>query len=332
MSENRPKVVVTRRVYGEALAVLEADCRVENLARGGTDDPAPRPLDEDGLAAALWDAEGLLCQLTDLVTARVLAAAPRLRVVSQIAVGVDNIDVEEATRRGIAVTNTPGVLTEATADLAFALLLATARRLPEAERFLRAGRWRTWEIDLLAGASVHGKTLGIVGFGRIGRAVARRARGFSMEVLCWSRSLSAGTAEEGALAVPLERLLEESDFVSLHLPLSPRTRHAIGEAELSRMRPHAILVNTARGPIVDERALIAALRERRIAGAGLDVFEDEPRVSPELLAMENVVLLPHIGSATVETRRLMCEMAASDCRAVLFGERPRHPVNPEVLR
>jgi glyoxylate reductase len=226
------------------------------------------------------------------------------------------------------------VLTEATADLTFALLLATARRLPEAERFLRAGKWRRWDVDLLCGGDVHGRTLGIVGLGRIGQAVARRARGFGMRVL-YSGPRAASAEVEHELQsrhLPLDTLLRESDFVSVHVPLRDDTRHLISVEQLCTMKRGAILLNTSRGPIVDEAALVAALEEGLLGGAGLDVFEQEPTVHPGLLALPNVVLLPHIGSATVSVRTLMCTLAAQNCLAALRGEQPPHPVNPEVLR
>ncbi|HIE69827.1 MAG TPA: D-glycerate dehydrogenase, partial [Planctomycetes bacterium] len=264
-----------------------------------------------------------VCQLTDPMTRAVIESAPNLRVISQIAVGHDNIDIAAATARNIVVTNTPDVLTEATADLTFALLLATARKLPTAERFLRDGKWQRWDVDLLCGGDVHGSTLGLVGLGRIGQAVARRAKGFSMRVLY--------EQELGVMRVPLDALLRESDFVSLHVPLNDDTRHLISIAQLCQMKRTAVLINTARGPIVDERALIAALEEGLLAGAGLDVFEDEPNVPGDLLALPNVVLLPHIGSAVTSVRSLMCAIAARDCAAFLSGEQPEHAVNPEVL-
>lgn len=322
----KPRVLVTRHVYPQAIAILQEQCVVDY--RDSHD-----VMDEPTLLKKLQHADGVVCQLTDKITANVLAQAPKLRVVSNVAVGYDNLDVAAATARRIVVTNTPGVLTEATADLTFALLLAVARRLPESERFLRDGNWRRWDVDLLCGADVHGRTLGIVGLGRIGRAVARRARGFGMRVLhSGPRPAPAEVVQElQAHHVPLDLLLQQSDFVSLHLPLSDATRHTIGIEQLCRMKRSAFLINTARGPLADEAALVAALEEGLLAGAGLDVFEDEPKVHPGLLALPNVVLLPHTGSATTSVRTLMCTLAARDCAAVLTGERPQHPVNPEVL-
>ena len=268
------------------------------------------------------------------MTAATIASAPNLKVISQVAVGFDNIDVQAASERSIVVTNTPGVLTEATADLTFALLLAAARRLPEAERFLRDGKWQRWDVDLLCGMDVHGRTIGLIGLGRIGQAVARRARGFGMRVLYAGRRSTSPELEQElqALRVPLDALLSQSDFVSVHVPLNDETRHMISVAQLCSMKRSAILINTARGPIVDEQALIAALEERLIAGAALDVFEAEPHVPQQLLELPNVVLLPHVGSAVTSVRSLMCSIAARDCAAVLSGEEtPQHVVNPEVL-
>ena len=322
----KPRVLVTRHVYPAAVAILQEHCVVDYKDTYDVMDAAL-------LQKRLQHADGVVCQLTDPLTADVLAAAPKLRVISQIAVGHDNIDVATATARRIVVTNTPGVLTEATADLCWALLLATARRLPAAEQFLRAGKWQRWDVDLLCGSDVHGRTLGLVGFGRIGQAVARRARGFGMRVLYASRSAAAPEVEQElrAIRVPLDALLKESDFVSLHVPLRPETRHMIGVEQLCLMKRGAFLLNTARGPVVDEAALVAALEEGLIGGAGLDVFEAEPRVHPGLLELPNVVLLPHVGSAVTSVRSLMCALAANDCVAVLTGERPKHPVNPQVL-
>lgn len=322
----KPRVLVTRHVYPAAIPILQEHCAVDYADRYDV-------MDEAQLQKKLQLADGVVCQLTDPMTKAVIDSAPKLKVISQVAVGVDNIDIAAATARGIPVTHTPGVLTEATADLTFALLLAAARRLPAAERFLRDGKWQRWDVDLLCGNDVHGQTIGIVGFGRIGQAVARRAKGFSMRVLYASRSPAPPEVEQelGAMRVPLDALLKESDFVSLHVPLSDETRHMISIEQLCQMKRTGVLINTARGPIVDERAMIAALEEGLIGGAGLDVFEDEPHVPEDLLALDNVVLLPHIGSAVNSVRSLMCAIAARDCAAVLQGEQPEHVVNPEVL-
>jgi lactate dehydrogenase-like 2-hydroxyacid dehydrogenase len=257
-----------------------------------------------------------------------------VRVISNVAVGFDNIDLAAATRCGILVTNTPGVLTETTADLAFTLLMAAARRIVEAHKFVHSGRWKRWTIDLLAGQDIHHQTLGIFGMGRIGQAMARRARGFSMRVL-YHDSVRAAQALEGELGlefVSAEQLLREADFVSLHVPLTAETRGLIGKRELEMMKPTAILINTARGPVVDEAALAEALRDERIAGAGLDVFEREPQVCPLLLELDNVVLAPHIASASVATRQRMSVMAAENVIAALAGERPPNLVNTGLWR
>ncbi|MFO1031996.1 MAG: D-glycerate dehydrogenase [Planctomycetota bacterium] len=317
----KPRVLVTRHVYPAAVAILQEHCIVDYQ-------DTYEVMDAARLAKRLQHADGVVCQLTDPLTQEVLAQAPKLKVVSQIAVGTDNIDVAAAQARGIVVTHTPGVLTEATADLTWALLLATARRLPTAERFLRSGEWRRWDVDLLCGSDVHGRTLGLVGFGRIGQAVAKRALGFGMRVLYSARSDAPAEVADAlqAARLPLDALLRESDFVSLHVPLRDETRHLIGVEQLCRMKRSAFLINTARGPVVDEAALVAALEEGLIAGAGLDVFEQEPTVHPGLLALTNVVLLPHVGSAVTSVRSLMCALAASDCAAVLCGEAPKHPL------
>jgi len=322
----KPRVLVTRRVYPAAISILQEHCVVDYRDTTEIMDPAT-------LTRRLQHADGVVCQLTDPMTAAVIEAATKLRVIAQVAVGHDNIDVDAATRRGIVVTNTPDVLTESTADLTMALLMATARRLPQAERLLRDGQWQRWDIDLAVGTDVYDRTLGIVGFGRIGRAVARRARGFGMRVLYAQPRPAAeeATSELAVRHVPLDLLLQQSDFVSLHVPLNEQTRHLIGVEQLARMNPRAILINTARGPVVDEAALVVALEEGLLAGAGLDVFEREPVVHTGLLQLDNVVLLPHIGSATVATRTRMCTLAATNCVARLRGERPPNAVNAEVL-
>jgi glyoxylate reductase len=307
--------------------VCTADLPIDMAAAIG--EPVERASYAD-LGRVLPTAEALVCLLTHRIDAALLERAPRLRVVANFAVGFDNVDVAAATRLGVAVANTPDVLTEATADLTFALLLAAARRLGEGERLVRAGAWTGWEPGQLLGADVWGRTLGIVGLGRIGAAVARRGRGFAMPVLySGSRPHPAGD-ELGARHVALDELLARADFVSVHCPLSAATHHLIDAAALARMKPTAILVNTARGPIVDEAALGAALAAGTIAGAGLDVFEREPAIDPGLIASDRVVLAPHLGSATTTARRRMGELCASAVRAVLAGERPENLVNPEV--
>jgi glyoxylate reductase len=276
----------------------------------------------------------LLPILTDTVDAAVMdAAGPQLKLIANYAVGFNNIDLREATRRGIIVTNTPGVLTETTADLTWAIMLAAARRLGEGERYLRAGRWTNWAPQLLLGVDVHGKTLGIFGMGRIGQAVALRAKGFGMRIIYTSRSAvdPATKKELNAREVDKATLLAESDFLSLHCPLLPETRHAFGAAEFLAMKRTAVFVNTTRGPVVDEAALAQALKEGEIFAAGLDVFEDEPAVHAALLECENALLIPHLGSATLETRTKMAEIAISNIVAYFAGERPPTCVNPEVL-
>jgi glyoxylate reductase len=316
---------ISRHLPEAALALARARARVRLPAQD-------RRLERDELIAYLQDAEALVCLLTDAIDEALLARAPRLRVVANVAVGYNNIDVPAATRRRIVVTNTPGVLTETTADFTWALLLATARRVAEADAFTRAGRFTEWGLMLLLGGDVHGKTLGILGLGRIGRAVARRAQGFSMRIL-YHDALRDPEAERALGVVYCEKdtVLRESDFVTLHVPLLPETHHYINERELRLMKPTAYLVNAARGPVVHEAALVHALREGWIAGAGLDVYEEEPRVHPRLLECRNAVLAPHIASASRETRLRMATMAVEDALAVLEGQRPAHPVNPEVL-
>jgi glyoxylate reductase len=318
----RPRVFVTRILPGDAVARLALASEIDQWT-----DEMPPPSDELTKRAAAADA--LVCLLTDHIDAALLNAAPRLRAIANVAVGYDNIDVAEATARGIPVGNTPGVLTETTADLAFALILACARRIVEADRFVRDGRWRTWDPSLLLGYDVHGATLGVVGFGKIGQAVARRARGFDMRVL-YANPSAVDTAVN-VEHVDLDTLLGRSDFVSLHVPLTASTTKMIGERELRLMKRTAILVNTARGGVVDQAALVRALEEGVIAGAGLDVAEVEPiPAGNALLRAPNVTLLPHIASASHATRERMAAMAIDNCLAALRGERMPHCVNPEV--
>ncbi|MBI5133494.1 MAG: D-glycerate dehydrogenase [Thaumarchaeota archaeon] len=281
------------------------------------------------------DKDGLLCSLSDNIDSEVITCAKRLKVISSYSVGYDHIDIEAATKHGICVTYTPEVLTETTADLAFALLLATARRVAEADALVRKGKWGNtgWKYDFMLGSDIYGKTLGIIGLGRIGSAVARRAKGFSMNVLYHNRN-RLSLEKENELSVKyrsLEDLLKESDFVSIHLPLAKNTFHLLNEQKLKLMKPTAYLINTARGSIVDERALIKALQKKWIAGAGLDVFEKEPLSNKQLLKFKNVVLAPHIGSASTETREKMAEVAAVNLLNVLNGKKPLYTVNPETL-
>jgi glyoxylate reductase len=286
-----------------------------------------RALTKAELLARLKGRQGLICQIVDVIDDEVLATE-ELRVVSNIAVGYNNIDIGAACRRGIVVTNTPDVLTETTADFAWTLMMAAARRVIEADRFVRTGQWKTWDYNVLWGHDVHGKTLGLVGFGRIGRAVARRATGFRMRVLYHDAVRADVQAEQevGATFASLPDLLRESDFVSLHAPLLAETRHLLDGRALRGMKRSAILVNAARGPIVDEAALVLALTEGWIAGAGLDVFENEPEVHPGLRSLDNVVLAPHIASGSAETRVAMAILAVRNCLAVLDGKPPLTPV------
>jgi glyoxylate reductase len=284
-------------------------------------------------AALRKDTRGIVTLLSVRIDAALLDRAPALRVVSNVAVGYDNVDVPECTRRGVMVTNTPDVLTDATADLAWALILAAARRVPEGDRYVRAGKFTKWDFYLMRGVDLRGKTLGIVGGGRIGQAVARRGLGFDMKVLYTAREAKPDFERAvGGTRAELADLLRASDVVSVHVPLSKATTHLIGAKELALMKPTALLVNTARGPVVDEAALAKALKARRIFAAGLDVYEKEPQVHPGLLRLDNVVLLPHVGSATEGARWGMIETAHRNCAAALRGEVPPNLVNPDVLR
>jgi len=319
-------VYITRRIPDAGLDPIREACDV--ILWGG-DEPPPY----ETLVDHVRDVDGLLCLLTDRIDDALMAAAPRLRVISQMAVGYDNIDVAAATRRGIVVGYTPDVLTEATADMAFALLMAAARRLVEAVDYARAGRWRTWGPLTLLGHDVHGATLGIVGLGRIGRAVARRARGFDMRVLYYDCARDeAAEREFGPACLDLDTLLAESDFVTLHVPLTPATRHLIGREQLRRMKPTAVLINTSRGPVVDQEALVEALRAGEIGYAALDVTDPEP-LPPDhpLFALPNAIITPHIASASVTARAQMAVLAARNLLAGLRGEAPPFCVNPAAL-
>ncbi len=328
---NHPKILITQKIPDPAYPLLEAIGTVERNEVEGN----------------IWSYDELLQRgpghdyiyslLTDTIDARFLeacaAATPRLKMVANMAVGYNNIDIEAATRLGIAVSNTPGVLSDTTADLAFALLMSVARRIPEAERFLRAGKFTGWGPLLFCGADVHHATLGLIGAGRIGRLVARRAQGFDMTVLY--HNTTRMSPEDEALYhmryMPFEELLQQSDFISIHVPYNSSTHHLIGERELHMMKATAFLINTARGPVVDEEALVKALQDGVLAGAGLDVFENEPAVEPALLQMENVVLLPHIASASLQTRTRMATMACANIVAHYSGQRPPNILNPEVI-
>ena len=322
----KPSILISRILPEEAVARARSRAVVDLHE-------ADKPLGRTELIARLKGRQGLVCLITDVIDAPLLAACPDLRVVANVAVGFNNIDVAEATKRGVVVTNTPDVLTETTADFAWTLLMATARRVVEADRYVREGKFTQWEFMLLLGGDIHGKTLGIIGFGRIGRAMARRARGFDMRVL-YQDAVAADPATERELRATrtdTATLLRESDFVTLHTPLLPETQHLINAQSLKTMKKTAYLVNASRGPVVDEAALAQALKERWIAGAGIDVFEREPEVHPALMGLPNVVLAPHIASASSDTRLKMANLAVDNCLAVLEGKTPPTPVNPEVL-
>ena len=317
----RPTVLVTKRLPSAALARLDEACEVDLNDRDTF-------LTHDELVARVRGKQGLIALLPDTVDRAVLEAGlPDLKVVSAVAVGINNIDVKTAGELGVVVTNTPDVLTESTADLTWALILGIMRRVTEGDRLVRRGGWKAWAFDFMLGTELRGKQLGIVGFGRIGRAVAARAAAFGVRVAYLARH--AGPPRlEGAEPMPFDKLLSTSDIVSLHCPLTPDTRHLINQTALARMKRSAYLVNASRGPVVDEAALAWALKNRLIAGAGLDVYEDEPEVLPELLALENVLLSPHLGSATSETRTAMADLAARNIVAVLTGQQPLTPVAP----
>ncbi|MBI5154373.1 D-glycerate dehydrogenase [Candidatus Poribacteria bacterium] len=320
------KVFITRPIPAAGLETLRA-AGLEAEMRD-TDSPVPRA----EFLARLEDCSAAIVMLTERIDAEVLDRHPQLRIVANFAVGINNLDVPECTRRGVALTNTPDVLTDATADLAWGLLLSAARRIVESDQVLRSGAWDGWGPLQFLGCHVSGKTLGIIGPGRIGRAVARRGRGFDMRVVYYGTGTNVEIEREcGAVRLELDALLAEADFLSIHCPLTPGTRHLIGAREFARMRRTAVLVNTSRGPVVDESALVTALRNGTIAAAGLDVYEDEPRVNPGLLALPNAVLAPHIGSATHQTRSIMAELCARNIVAFARGERPPTILNPEVL-
>ena len=313
----KPKVLVTRRLLPEALRFLEEHAEVDGGRGSGG-------MSREEMKEKIRDKDGLLCLLVDQIDREVIDAASRLRIIANCAVGYDNIDLPAAHERGILVTNTPGVLTEATADLTWALILAVARKIPQSDRYTREGRFRGWELDLFLGREVSSKRLGIIGLGRIGRAVALRARAFRMDVV-YSDPRRLAAAEEKDLQVawlPLDELLRTADIVTVHAALNPATRHLLSGEKLRLMKKQAILVNVARGPIVDEGALAEALARGDLWGAGLDVYEREPEVHPRLLELDNVVLLPHIGSATDETRLRMAMTAARNLVQGLRGERP----------
>jgi gluconate 2-dehydrogenase len=322
----KPKILVARAVFPDVIARLEQHFDVES----NQDDVV---FSADELIGKLRDKDGLFSTLSERISADVLNALPKLKAICNMAVGYNNIDLTAATRAGVMVTNTPDVLNETTADFAWALLMATARRVTEAEHWLRAGNWKKWRYDVLLGADLHGSTLGIIGMGRIGQAIARRSTGFGMKVIYHNRSRLPEPMEAAAnhaIYAGKEELLRSADHVMLSLPYSPQLHHTIGAAEIALMKPSATLVNIARGGIVDDAALIAALREGRIASAGLDVFENEPAFNPDFLSLSNVVLTPHIASASEPTRRAMADCAADNLIAALSGHLPPNLLNPEA--
>jgi len=327
-AEQRPKVLLMHQILDPGPALL-AGAPVEVVAY-----PNEGQLSEEAIrdAAEAHGCRGILSQVMDPLGQTVLST-PGLRIVSNVAVGFDNIDLDAATRHGVMATNTPGVLTDTTADFAFTLMMAAARRVAEGDRFVRAGRFNGWAIDMLLGQDVWGATLGLVGVGRIGGAVARRARAFDMRIIYTDEvPLPPETERQlSATRVGLPTLLHEADFVSLHVPLTAQTRHLIGSEQLAQMKPTAVLVNTSRGPVVDEAALADALRRKVIFAAGLDVFEREPEVHPDLRALDSIILAPHIASGSVRTRSEMCALAVRNLLAGLQGERPPNLLNPEVL-
>ncbi|HLU89501.1 MAG TPA: D-glycerate dehydrogenase [Cyclobacteriaceae bacterium] len=320
---NKPKVFLTRELPSAVMARLE---EVAEL----TFNPEDRVLSKEEIIARVKGKDALLCLLTDSIDKEVLSANPGLKIVANYAVGYNNIDVQAAAEMGIPVSNTPGVLTETSADLAFALIMAVSRRVVEADVYLRTGQWGGWGPLQFLGPDVHGATLGIVGLGRIGKAVAQRAKGFGMKVIYWNRTRLSREEEEkeGWTYLPLEELLKTADFVSLHVAYSSDTHHLIGPEELRLMKPEAVLINTARGAVVNEKALVEALKEGQIWGAGLDVFEHEPAVERELLTMKNVVLLPHLGSASVATRTKMGMMTIENILAAWKGDPIPNLVRP----
>ena len=322
----KPKVYSTHQLFEEARKILDANCEMQYW----TDSERP-PRDE--VLRRVKDKEGLVCLLTEKINEEFLRSAPKLRIASNVAVGYDNIDVDACTKRGVVVTNTPGVLDETTADFAWTLLMAVARRVAEGEALARSGNWKGWNLDQLCGADVWGKTLGIVGFGRIGRSVARRASGFQMKVI-YTDAVRVSEEVEKSLNAEfrdMNALLTEADFVSLHVPLLPETRGLFDAPKILRMKPTAFLINTSRGPVIDEAALVATLENKKIAGAALDVFENEPFLHPGL-KRPNVVLTPHIASASIETRTKMAVMAANNIVALFKGQRPPNILNPDTFK
>jgi glyoxylate reductase len=322
----KPRVYCSHELFEEARKILDATCDADYWTQ------AERPPREEVLRR-VKDKEGLVCLLTEKVDEGLLRAAPKLRIAANVAVGFDNIDVEACTKRGVVATNTPGILDETTADFAWTLLMAVARRLGEGEQLARSGNWKGWNLDQLCGADIWGKTLGIVGFGRIGRAVARRSLGFNMKVIYTDAVRAPEDAERAVSATfrDMNTLLAEADFISLHVPLLEETRGLFDAPKFFRMKRTAYLINTSRGPVVDEAALVAALESKKIAGAALDVYENEPFIHPGL-KRPNVVLAPHLASASLETRTKMAVMAANNVVSLFHGQMPPNMVNPSVLK
>jgi gluconate 2-dehydrogenase len=320
----KPRIVVTREVFDETLEYLRAHCDVDA-------NQADQPYSPEALAQRLSDRDGVMCALTDRIDAALLEKCAKLKVVANIAVGYNNIDLAACTARGIMATNTPGVLDDSTADLAWTLMLGAARRATEVERLVRAGEWKGWRLKQWLGVDVHHATLGIVGMGRIGQAIAKRAGGFDMKVIYHNRSRAPAEVEQrlGAAYVSMDDLLSRSDFIILQVPYSPETHHLIGAAELKKMKRTAILINSTRGGVVDDAALVAALKDGTIRAAGLDVFENEPKLNPGFMELDNVVLTPHIGSSTEATRRAMAMTAAKNLVAALTGGTPPNLLNPK---
>ena len=316
----KPKLFITRYIPEPAIKRLEEVFEVEIF-------PENRAITHEELKEKVKDIDALICLLTDNIDHEIIEAASNLKCISVYAVGYNNIDVETATKHSIVICNTPGVLTETTADLAWALIMSCARRIVEADCFVREGKFQGWEPMLMLGNDIFGKTLGIIGMGRIGRAVAHRALGFDMKVIYYDPQVDPESLPSDYVSVDLTTLCQNSDFISIHTPLTPETRHLIGEKEFNLMKSTAILINTARGPIIDEQALISALKENKIAGAGLDVYENEPVIPEELIKLSNVILLPHIGSASYETRTKMALLAAENAIAVIEGKNPPARVN-----
>lgn len=323
---SKPKILVTRPLFPAARNILNDEFEVEYWAK-------PERIPRDELLKRIADKEALVCLITEKVDEELLTAAPRLRIASTVSAGFDNVDVDACTRHNVLAAHTPGVLDDTTADFAWALLMAIARRVLEGDTWLRSRGWPGWDLDQLLGADVWGKTLGVIGFGRIGRGLARRSYGFNMRVLYYDTVHAPMNVEEQLRAeyVDLDKLLRDSDFVSVHVPLLPSTRHLISTETLSKMRPTAYLINTSRGQVVDEAALVEALEQKKIAGAALDVFENEPQVHPGLLDRKDVILTPHIASASVAARTKMAVMAANNVVARFHGKKPPNALNADAL-